>query len=141
MDFAVYDRQGRLSALVEAKRRFTTDPAWAREWHATMVRRMHQPLEANVVLFALDRVYIWRPGADSAAQPDLIYEAGPWLAPYFRRLKISASEVDPRVFEEIVRLWLQDAALGELPDGSDVGRAGALLDILRGGEVVQQAAA
>ena len=135
----MYDREGRLSALVEAKRRFRTDLSWAREWHASTVRRMNRPAEVSVVLFAPDRVYVWRPGADEAAQPDATYEAGPWLAPYFIRLKISANEVDPRVFEEIVGLWLQDAALGELPESSDLTSAGSLLDTLRGGEVVQQA--
>jgi hypothetical protein len=140
-DFAVYDSQGRLSALVEAKRRFGTDPSWAREWHASTVKRMNRPVEASVVLFAADRVYVWRPGADETAQPDSTFEAGPWLAPYFTRLKIPANEVDPRVFEAIVGLWLQDVVLGELPDGSNVESAGPLLDALRGGEVVQQAAA
>src|SRR5712671_5844708 len=106
-DFAVYDSQGRLSVLVEAKRRFGTDPSWAREWHASTVKRMNRPVEASVVLFAADRVYVWRPGADEAAQPDSTFEAGPWLAPYFTRLKIPANEVDPRVFEAIVGLWLQ----------------------------------
>jgi hypothetical protein len=102
---------------------------------------MNRPVEASVVLFAPDRVYIWRPGADEASQPDSTFEAGPWLAPYFTRLKIPANEVDPRVFEEIVGLWLQDVVLGELPDGRDAGSAAPLLDALRGGEVVQQVAA
>lgn len=140
-DFAVYDSQGQLSALVEAKRRFRTDPSWAREWHAGTVKRMNRPVEASVVLFAPDRVYVWRPGAGEAAPPDATFDAGPWLAPYFTRLKISANEVAPSVFEEIVGLWLQDVVLGELPDGSTVGSAGPLFDALRGGEVVQQAAA
>jgi len=55
-DFAVYDREGRLSALVEAKRRFRTDLSWAREWHASTVRRMNRPAEASVVLSAPDQI-------------------------------------------------------------------------------------
>jgi hypothetical protein len=141
-DFAVYDSHGRLSALVEAKRRFGTDVRWAREWHATAAERAKQSSEANVVLVTPERVYVWRSGASESAQPDWTLQAGPWLAPYFARLKIGLKEVDPRVFEEIVGLCLQDVVLGTLPEGPNAGGDGAeLLDALRGGEVVQQAAA
>ena len=127
--------------LLEVKRRFGTDPSWARKWHATVVERMEQPADANVVLVAPDRIYAWSPGADASANPDWTFDASPWLAPYFARLKIPVREVDPHVFEEIVGLWLRDVVQGELPEGSDVGSAGDLLNALRGGEVVQQVAA
>jgi len=140
-DFAVYDRQGRLSAVVEAKRRFGTDESWARAWHAAVVDNTEHPAAANVVLFAPDRVYVWRPGAGRSASPDWTFEAGPWLAPYFARLKIEVKEVDPHVFEAIVGLWLQDVVHGGAPAGNASGSAEHFLDALRGGEVVQQAAA
>lgn len=140
-DFAVYDSHGRLSALVEAKRRFGTTPSWAREWHATVMDRTDRFIDANVVLVAPDRVYVWRPHADESAPPDLIFEAGPWLAPYFARLKIPVHEVAPHVFEQIVGLWLRDIVQGERSDASTTANASALLDRLRGGEVVEQVAA
>ena len=140
-DFAVYDGQGRLSAVVEAKRRFGTDASWAREWHASTVKRMNRPVEASVVLVAADHVYAWRPGAGESANPDWTFESGSWLAPYFERLKIPLHEVAPHIFDEIVGLWLQDVVQGELPDGSNIGGAEDLLAALRGGEVVQQVAA
>jgi hypothetical protein len=140
-DFAVYDSQGRLSAVVEAKRRFGTDPSWAREWHASTVNRMNRPVEASVVLFAADRVYVWRSGADESTNPDWTFEAGSLLAPYVTRLKIPINEAAPHIFEEIVGLWLQDVVQGELPDGSNLEGTEDLLDALRGGEVVQRVAA
>lgn len=140
-DFSVYDRRGRLLAVVEVKRRFGTNPSWAREWHAGVMERMDQPVDVNVVLVAPDRIYIWRPGADESANPDWIIDAGPWFAPYFARLKIPLAAVDPRIFEEIVGLWLRDVVQGELPEDSDRGSAGDLLEALQGGEVVQQVAA
>ena len=140
-DFAVYDEEGHLSALLEAKRRFGTDPIWACAWHATAVERMAPSADATVMLVTPDRIYAWRPGADASASPDWVFDAEPWLAPYFARLKIPIIEVNPRVFEEIVGLWLQDVVQGELPQGSDIGSVGELLDALRGGEVVVQAAA
>jgi hypothetical protein len=138
-DFSVYDSRGRLAAVVEAKREFGTDPSWAREWHESVAEHMEPPADANVVLFMPDRVYVWRPGADKSANPDWTFDAGPWLAPYFSRLKIPVRGVDRDVFEKIVELWLQDVVQGNLPDGSNVRGAEDLLDTLRGGEVVQLA--
>lgn len=103
--------------------------------------RPDQPIDANMVLVTPDRVYVWRPGADKSTPPDWTFDAGPWLDPYFTSLKIPAHEVDPHVFERIVWLWLQDVAEGRLPDGSSAENASALLDGLRGGEVVEQVAA
>ncbi|WP_437488728.1 hypothetical protein WME75_09330 [Sorangium sp. So ce1014] len=140
-DFAVYDGQARLSVLLEAKRRFGTDPSWARAWHAMVVERMAQPIDATVVLVVPDRIYAWRPGAGASADPDLMLDAEPWLRPYFDRLKIPVVEVDPQVFETIVGLWLDDVVQGKLPAGNDTPNARDFLDILRGGEVVRQDAA
>lgn len=140
-DFAVYDSHGRLFALVEAKRRFGTTSSWAREWHSTAADRSGQSVDANIVLVAPDRVYVWRHGADNSAAPDLVLDAEPWLAPYFARLKIPVHEVDPRVFEQIVGLWLRDVAEEKPTNDSPAGTANALLAGLRGGEIVEQAAA
>ncbi|HET7500619.1 MAG TPA: hypothetical protein VFK02_06430 [Kofleriaceae bacterium] len=140
-DFVVYDRQGRALAVVEAKRRFRSDNSWARAWYASTAPRMGPLADVSVVLVSPDRVYVWRPGGNEAAEPDWTFDAAPWFAPYFARLKISPGEVDPRVFEQIVGLWLQDVVLGALPDAGHAGSARAVLGALLGGEVVQPAAA
>jgi hypothetical protein len=127
--------------LLEVKRRFGTDSSWARAWHAIVVERVERTADANIVLVTPDRIYAWRPGAGVSANPDWTFDAEPWLAPYFARLKIPVTEVDPHVFEEIVGLWLRDIVRGELPEGSDAGSPGGLLDALRGGEVMEQVAA
>lgn len=139
-DFSVYDNHGRLAALVEVKRRFGTDSSWARAWHASIVERTGGPIDASIVLFTGDRIYVWRPGSNGGAAPDWVFEARRWLAPYVDQLRIPIGEVTPYVFEEVVGMWLRDAVLGKLPDGTEV-EAEALLDAFRGGEVVQQAAA
>jgi hypothetical protein len=140
-DFAVYDDDGRLAAVLEAKRRFGTDSPWAQAWHETLVENMDQPAGASVALVTPERIYAWRPGAGAAAKPDWVLDAVPWFAPYFSRLKISAAEVHPHVFEQVVGMWLRDVAQHELPTGADVGGGGGLLDVLRGGRVVEQDAA
>jgi hypothetical protein len=139
-DFAVYDSNGRLSTYVEAKRRFKTTEAWAREWRATTMASMTGPLGASVVLVTPDRVYVWRPRADESTHPDWTFESRGWFAPYFARLQIVAEDVDPRVFEEIVLLWLHDIVSGAFPRHGDVENEGKLLEVFRGGEVVQVAA-
>ena len=136
-DFAVYDRLGQLSVLLEAKRRARTDSAWAGAWHASAIDRMSHPVTANVVLVALDHIYAWRPESPASAEPDWSLDSRPWLEPYFTRLKIDSNEVDPRVFESIVALWLQDLVRGETP-GSDAEPGHGLFETMRGGEVVLQ---
>jgi hypothetical protein len=140
-DFAVYDDHGRLSAVLEAKRRFGTDTPWARAWHESLVENMDQPAGASVVMITPERIYAWRPGASAAAEPDWVLDAVPRLAPYFTRLKIPVGEVHPHVFEQIVGMWLRDVVQRALPEGADAGGDGGLLDVLRGGQVVEQDAA
>src|SRR5688572_12280752 len=77
-DFVVYDSQGRLSALLEAKRRLGTNPSWAREWHEMVVEGMAQPPDAIIMLVAPDRSYAWRPGAAASANPDWTFDSGAW---------------------------------------------------------------
>ncbi|WP_433934630.1 hypothetical protein AB3662_08480 [Sorangium cellulosum] len=140
-DFAIYDDHGRLAAVLEAKRRFGTDSSWAQAWHETLVENMDQPGDVSVVLITPDRIYAWRPGAGAAAKPDWVLDAVPRLAPYFNRLKISAAEVHPHVFEQVVGMWLRSVTQHEVPAGAGVGDGGGLLDIFRGGRVVEQDAA
>ena len=140
-DFAVYDEHGRLSAVLEAKRRFGTDSSWARAWHETLVENMDQPAGASVAVITPERIYAWRPGAGTAAEPDWVLDAVPWLAPYFTRLKIPVGEVHPHVFEQIVGMWLRDVVQRGLPEGADAGGGEGLLDVLQGGQVVEQDAA
>ncbi len=140
-DFAVYDDHGRLVAVLEAKRRFGTDASWAQAWHEMLGENLDQPVGASVAVVTPERIYAWRPGAGAAAKPDQVLDAGPRLAPYFRRLKISADEVHPHVFEQVVGLWLRDIAQHEPPTGADDGSDGGLLGVLRGGRVVERDAA
>jgi len=140
-DFAVYDGQGRLAALIEARRRSRTSPDWATHWHTTVVESIGRPAEVSVVLVALDKMYGWGPGADRGAAPDWMIDAAPWLNPYFKRLDIAPGEIAPHVFEGLVGLWLRDAVQSERPETNGASEAAKLLDALRGGEVVQQVAA
>ncbi len=140
-DFTVYDDHGHLSAVLEAKRRFGTDSSWARAWHETLVENMDQPAGASVALITPERIYAWRPGASAAAEPDWVLDAAPRLAPYFTRLKIPVGEVHPHVFAQIVGMWLRDVVQRELPGRVDAKGEEGLLDILRGGQVVEQDAA
>lgn len=140
-DFAVYDSQRRLSALVEAKLRFGKNASWAVAWHALSIEGADAPADANIVLVLADRIYAWRPGAGASSSPDWTLDAEPMLAPYFTRLKIPVGEVHPRVFEQIVWFLLSDIVEGASPGDGGVRGAEGLFDALRGGEIVQQVAA
>jgi hypothetical protein len=135
-DFAVYQADGGLTALFEAKLRFHADVGWARAWRsATLEGRV--PADVHTFLVLPDRVFGWPPGAPPSAEPEWSIDAAPLLGPYFTRLKIPVSEAHPSVFESIVGLWLQDLVHGDV----DAPELSTLLHTLRGGEVVAQVAA
>jgi hypothetical protein len=140
-DFVIYDDRGHLAAVLEAKRRFGTDPQWARAWHQTLVENKDQPAGVSVALVTPELIYAWRPEAGASAAPDWVLDAAPQLGPYFTRLRIPVGEVHPHVFEQIVGMWLRDVVQREPPDAADTAGGGGLLDLLRGGHVVEQEAA
>lgn len=138
-DFAVYDAQGQLVALLEAKRRFHTDIDWAKAWYEMLQDRLGRPVNTPVWMITPDRLYTWPPQADRSAAPRVL-DAAPLLEPYFKRLQIPADSVDPRVFEAIVGLWLRDVAEDE-PPPTHGNLDKELLDALRGSEVISEFAA
>ncbi|HEY5959741.1 MAG TPA: hypothetical protein VIV60_24475 [Polyangiaceae bacterium] len=140
-DFAVYDRSGHVTVLLEAKRKVATDPSWAREWHSMIVERTAVPNEAQIVLVALDRLYGWRPGAGASAPPDWTVDAREMLRPYFERLHIEPTRIEPRLFEEVVGLWLRDVAQGRIGEEAIVSGARDVISAIREGEIVERAAA
>jgi hypothetical protein len=139
-DFAVYDRDGHVVALFEAKRRKDTDRSWATAWHETIARTATGATAATVVLVALDRVYGWRPHAEATASPDWSEDARSILHPYFERLRIEPSKVAPSVFETVVGMWLRDLAGGWTPEAPVTNEARDLISAIRDGEVVEQVA-
>ena len=138
VDFVIYDEQGNRSVLLEAKRRFGLDRAWAMAWHQMLCASLGAPPAASVVFVAPDRIYAWKQGATPAAPPDWEFDAKPWLEPYFARLKLDAQAVDGWGFEQVVGLWLRDLVEAGVQDGSAPGE---MFHALRGGQVVQQEAA
>ena len=81
-------------------------------------------------------------GAGGAAEPD-------WVSMQSRGRLLDLHAVgvfpsarfDPRVFEQIVGMWLRDVVQRELPEAADTAGGAGLLGIPRGGQVVEQDAA
>lgn len=140
-DFAIYDDQGQLAVLLDTYGRPGLSRSWAREWHEMAAERMRSPLEAMVMLVSLDKIYVWRRRAEASAEPDWEIEATPLFRPYFTRTKISAIDVFPSIFKQIVLMWLNDVANRSFSTAADEPNGSPLLQPLRGGEIIEQVAA
>jgi hypothetical protein len=53
------------------------------------------------------------------------------LRPYFERLHIEPSRIEPRLFEEVVGLWLRDVAQGRIGEEAIVSGASLASDVSR----------
>jgi hypothetical protein len=102
-----------------------------------VVDRTEGSKDAQIVLMALNRLYGWRPGADASAPPDWTVDARELLKPYFDRLRIESTAIEPRLFDEAVGLWLRDVAEGKVNDETLVGDAHDVIAKIRDGEVVE----
>lgn len=139
-DFAVYDELGQLSVLLETNARAALNRTWAKEWHELATKSAGTTPPAVIVLVTLDHIYGWRRGAEAPADPDWQIDARPLLRPYFQSLKIRDTDVDPGTFDEIILMWIRDISLGDAATDLLPRENRALLEPLRGGEIVRQEA-
>jgi hypothetical protein len=136
-DFALCDPQGRVTALVEAKAKVKTNVDWAIEWRFNSIARTTGSAPPAMVLVAVDSVYGWSAAAKAREAPSWIVAADTLLHPYFERLRLDREKVGPRVYEDVVRLWLQDVVEGRLSTRpADV--MNAFFSESRGGRILEE---
>jgi hypothetical protein len=114
-DFTLFDRHRKLVALVEAKNKRGTTPAWAAEYRRNLLSHNNDLGTADFFVMATpDRLYVWKgTGSEPAVlEPTYTIDALPVFEPYFRRAGISPDEVDAYTFEFIVGAWLSELTLG-----------------------------
>lgn len=110
-DFALYDRDRRLIALVEAKNKRGTSPEWAAQLRRNFLAHGGNLRGAEFFLLATpDHVYVWK-GAGSEPRPitpTYVVDARPLFDPYFERTGLSLEEAGSQAFELAVGAWLSD---------------------------------
>jgi hypothetical protein len=120
-DFVLYDRHGRLAAIVEIKAKRGTSSRWAAEYRRNLLAYeafQHAPF---FLLITPDRLYLWKEaprtaGAESLPiPPDLALDAKSLFRRYLERTGLKMEAVSGQAFELIVMSWLGDLIL-QLPD-------------------------
>ncbi|MDB5874639.1 MAG: hypothetical protein JWQ07_4081 [Ramlibacter sp.] len=127
-DFALCDPQGQVTALIEAKAKVKTNVDWAIEWRFNCIARATGRAPPSMLVVASDFVYGWSAGAGAREAPSWTVAADTLLRPYFERLRLDRDTVSPRVFEDVVRLWLQDVVEGRTSARPDAMTKGFLVN-------------
>ena len=120
-DFVLYDRHGRLAAIVEVKAKRGTSSRWAAEFRRNLLAHDAFQQAPFFLLITPDKVYLWketsRPGGagSSPIPPDYELDAKSLFRRYLERAGLNPEDVSGQAFELIVMSWLGDLIL-QLPD-------------------------
>ncbi len=122
-DFTLYDRHGRLAAIIEAKTKLGTSSRWAAEFRQNLLAHeafRHAPF---FLLVTPERLYLWEESLRAeGAEPNLVppdheIDARPLFKRYLERTELNLEDVSGQTFELIVMSWLGDLIL-QLPNVS-----------------------
>lgn len=147
-DFTLYDRFGRLAAVIEVRANRGTSSQWAADF-----RRNLRGLEAFryppfFLLVTPDRLYLWKEGTrtggpdSSPVPPDYEVFARPLFEPYLQDAHLKLDDVNAPGFELLVMSWLRDLTL-QLPNRPlpPQLRESGLAELARDGRITFPAAA
>ncbi len=114
-DFFLYDRIGRLAAVIEVRNRRGTSSQWAAELRRNLLAHFETYRGAPFFLLATpDRLYIWKDAATDLAEdsapvlPDYEVNAKPLFSRYLEGSGRKLEEIHGPTFELVVLSWLGD---------------------------------
>lgn len=145
-DLAIYDKNGQLVLVVEAKNKLNTTSSWATKMRRNILAHGLMP-NARFFLLALpDRFYLWK---DAGVVPEIVppdYEINPkpFLRSYYNGDEISSNSLTGEGFELVVSSWLikllqLDALPSELQDQDWLIKSG-LFNAVKHGRLAAQVA-
>lgn len=148
MDLTLYDRDGRLTAVVEVKNKVGTSRAWAAKLRRNIVAHGRLGAVDFFLLVTPDRLYLWKgiSGQPTAVEPSYEIDAQPLLEPYFRAAEVDPADVSGSAFELVVAAWLGDLVrlAGSRENLAEQAKwlvESGFLDAVRNGRVEYQTAA
>jgi hypothetical protein len=114
-DFFLYDRIGRLAAVIEVRNRRRASSQWAAELRRNLLAAVETYRGAPFFLLATpDRLYLWKDAPTDLTEdsppvlPDYEVDAKPLFSPYLGRSGRKLEEIHRPTFELIVLSWLWD---------------------------------
>ena len=145
-DFAVFNEQGELTAVAEAKKKSNVDRKWATAWLRNYLAHQRNAVPAFVLLATPDKLYLWKePSEATSFEPTAVADAQRLFASYLQRSTRDVSELSGRTFELVVGAWLNDLSqhiwLPIVPDEVSALVETGLFDAVENGRVVADLAA
>ncbi|HSS76729.1 MAG TPA: hypothetical protein VLV54_08280 [Thermoanaerobaculia bacterium] len=114
-DFVLYDRYGRLAAVIEIKAKRGTSSRWAAEFRRNLLAYETFRYAPLFLLVTPDRLYLWKSEVpkDSEADlapvfPDYAIDAKLVFERYLQGAGVRLEEISGPAFELIVMSWLED---------------------------------
>lgn len=138
-DFAIYDPDDHLVALIEAKSRRGASTEWARRFRQNLFAHLGRPDGDYFGLVTPERLFLWKQLTDSGRDrdPDHVVD----LQKYFRSLPSPPSEnLRGAAFELLVSTWLLKLMTGDAEPPEALVETG-FLDAIKRGRLSYEAAA
>ena len=109
-DLALYDKNGRLTAVAEVKNIMGTSPRWAAQTRRNILAHGGHWESDFFLLVTPDRLYVWKDAGIASIEQLPTYEADAehLFAPYFENANIDPHTVSGQAFELVVASWLSD---------------------------------
>jgi hypothetical protein len=148
-DFFLYDRIGRLAAVIEISAKRGTSSEWAAEFRRNILAYFEAFRGAPLFLLVTpDRLYLWKDAPTDLEDesppvpPDYEVDGGPLFSRYLERTRLKLEEISRPAFELIVMSWLGDL-IRQTPDvlGIDGLEDSGLPEAARDGRLAEPVAA
>ncbi len=114
-DMTVYDANGQLTLLVEAKKKLGASSEWAAKMRRNILANGLSPETKFFLLAIPDRFYLWK---DSGVAPEKInptYEIDPdpFLRPYYEKSGLTPENMSGAAFEFMISSRLSEINLAD----------------------------
>lgn len=145
-DFAVFDQNGQLAVVAEAKNKRGADRQWASEWFRNFLARQHSPAPPFVLLATPEAFYLWkRTEKAESFEPTAAPDARRLFASYLPSSELDISNIAGSTFEFIVGAWLDDLTHGlwqpSAPEERQAFADSGLIEAVENGRFVTDVAA
>jgi hypothetical protein len=109
VDFVVFNRDGQLVAMAEAKNKRGASPRWAADWFRNYLADQPSFAPPFTLLITPEKLYLWKRTAEqSSPEPTDAFDAQHLFASYLDRSHLDPAELSGQTFEFLVGAWLDD---------------------------------
>jgi len=136
-DVVIYDKNGQLAAVIEAKIKKGASKDWAIEMRRNLFAHGFLPKTPYFILALPDRLYIWKNAANTSEiiEPDYEIDITELLKPYYDRSGISPENISYYSFELFLVSWLNEIILADTTQTPKWLADSGLLETIKTGRI------